>query len=340
ALADDLRRRKVGKIGFIGHFSGVMPDAYLPRADFVVRGEPEAFAYDIDKIDNFDGVIDSEPIDDIDSLPFPDWSIFPISTYTYYPNIKERPLLPVLSSRGCPNTCGYCAYRVAFKWRARSIENTVEEIERNFVDYGARGVLFSDPLFTYERERCRRIAEELINRNIGVGWACETHLGHLDEELLDLLYRSGLRSINVGIEAANPKNLVGTGRKPIEHDTQYRLIKYCDKLGIRVTAFYILGFPESTIEDMRETARYARKLNTHVASFNILTPYPGTAFYEKVKDQIFEKDWSKFTSYTPVMHHKHVTPQELEKIKEEAFVRFYFRPAYILKFLQRMLLWK
>ena len=340
ALADALRKKGVGKIGFIGHFSGVMPDVYLPHADFVVRGEPETFAYNIDQHDQLFGVIDSEPVDDIDSLPFPDWSIFPVSTYTYYPNIKERPVLPVLSSRGCPNRCGYCAYRVAFKWRARSIENTVEEIEHNLRDFGARGVLFSDPLFTYERERCHRIAEEIIKRKLSVRWACETHLGHLDEELLDLLYRAGLRSVNVGIEAANPKNLAGTGRRPIAPDKQLQLIRYCDKLGIRVTAFYILGFPKSTVEDIRETARYARKLNTHVASFNVLTPYPGTPFYEEVKDQIFETDWSKFTSYTPVMHHKHVSPEALEKLKEEAFVRFYFRPTYILKFLQRMFLWK
>ncbi|RLC48270.1 MAG: hypothetical protein DRH70_01450 [Candidatus Coatesbacteria bacterium] len=184
------------------------------------------------------------------------------------------------------------------------------------------------------------MAEEILRRRIDVRWGCETHLGHLDKELLDLLYEAGLRSVNVGIEVADPKTLSGTGREQFVPDTQFELVRYCDRLGIRVTAFYLFGLPNSTAEDMRATARYARKLNTHVASFNVLTPYPGTKFYESVKDHIFEKDFTRFTSYTPVMHHKHVSPAALEKLKEEAFVRFYFRPAYIAKFLQRMLLWR
>ena len=133
--------------------------------------------------------------------------------------------------------------------------------------------------------------------------------------------------------------LAGTGRTAQDPDKQFELIRQCDKLGIRVTAFYLFGLPNSTAEDMRETARYARRLNTHVASFNIVTPYPGTEFYEQVEGQIFENDWTRFTSYTPVMRHEHVTIKELEKLKEDAFLRFYFRPAYILKFLQRMLIW-
>ena len=340
ALADRLRGKQDAKIGFVGPFSAVMPDVYLAHADFVVRGEPEDFACRLGDLSDLSGVINSEPIDDLDSLPFPDWSIFPRERYSYYPNIKARPFLPILSSRGCPYKCNYCAYRATYKWRARSVESTVDEIERNVRDYGTRGLLFRDPLFTWAKERPQRIAEEMLRRNLDVCWGCETHLGHLDKGLLDLLYRAGLRSVNVGIEAANPKTLAGTGRELHVADTQFELVKHCDRLGIRVTAFYLLGLPNSTVEDMRETVRYARKLNTHVASFNILTPYPGTEFYEKVKEQVFEADWSKFTSYTPVMRHKHVSPQELERLKEEAFVRFYFRPAYILKFVQRMLLWK
>lgn len=340
ALADRLRGELDAKIGFVGPFSGTMPDLYLLHADFVVKGEPEDFAYRIDELGELSGVIESQPIDDLDSLPFPDWSIFPRERYSYYPNVRARPFLPILSSRGCPYKCNYCAYRAAYKWRARSIESTVDEIERNVRDYGTRGLLFRDPLFTWAKERPQGIAEEILRRNIDVRWGCETHLGHLDKNLLDLLYRAGLRSVNVGIEVANPKTLAGTGRPPHVVEKQSELVKHCDRLGIRVTAFYLFGLPNSTAQDMRETAKYARRLNTHVASFNIVTPYPGTEFYEKVKDQVFEKDWTKFTSYTPVMHHKHLSPQELERVKEEAFVRFYFRPAYILRFVQRMLLWK
>jgi len=339
-LADQLRRRLNAKIGFIGPFSATMPNLYLAHAHFVVNGEPEQFAYTVDRLDDLEGVVRSDPIEDLDSLPFPDWSIFPLHEYSYYPNIRARPFLPILSSRGCPYNCNYCAYKVAYTWRARSVENTVDEIERDVKMFGTKGLLFRDPLFTYEKERPRMIAEEILKRGISVKWACETHLGHLDEELLNLLYRSGLRSINVGIEVVNPKTLAGTGREPLVPQHRTRIIKYCDKLGIRVTAFYLFGLPNASVEDIEATARFARKLNTHVASFNILTPYPGTKFYEKVKDRVFETDWTKFNSYTPVFRIDGITPQQLLKLKEKAFVRFYFRPAYILKFLKRMLLWR
>lgn len=340
ALADRLRAQTKAKVGFVGPFSGAMPDMYLPHADFVVKGEPEDFAQRIESLHDLTGVIESTPIEDLDSLPFPDWSIFPRERYSYHPNIKARPFLPILSSRGCPCRCNYCAYRAAYRWRARSVENTVDEIERNVTDYGTRGLLFRDPLFTWARERPRGIAEEMLRRNLDVRWGCETQSGRLDTKLLDLLYRAGLRSVNVGIEVADPKTLVGTGREQFVPDKQFELVRHCERLGIRVTAFYLFGLPNSTAENMRATAAYARKLNTHVASFNIITPYPGTEFYEKVKERVFEKDWTKSTSYTPVMRHEHVSPEQLERLKEEAFVRFYFRPAYVLKFLQRMLVWR
>ncbi len=114
------------------------------------------------------------------------------------------------------------------------------------------------------------------------------------------------------------------------------IVNYCDKLGIRVTAFYLLGLPGDTEESIKNTVDYAKRLNTHVAQFFIHTPFPGTEYFEKVKHRLIEKDWEKFDCYTPVFRHENLSAQDLLRLKEWAFVSYYYRPSYAFKFLQRL----
>ena len=95
--------------------------------------------------------------------------------------------------------------------------------------------------------------------------------------------------------------------------------------------------PNDTKETIKNTINYAKKLNTHVAQFFISTPFPGTEFYEQVKDKIYA-DWESFDSFTPTFMHKNLTPTELLKLKESAYTQYYFRPGYLFKYFRRMIL--
>ncbi len=338
-MARKIKAETKAKVGFIGAFASVKPEIFLKVADFVIKGEPEAVAEKITDGWNPRGVIESEPIMDLDSLPYPKWELFPYKDYSYYPVIKKKPFIPVLSSRGCTFNCNYCPYKAHYKkFRQRSVDNIINEIKYLVDKFKIRGTLFRDPLFTVNRKRTMAIARGIIDAGLDIEWACETHLKYLDKEMLDLLHKSGMSSVNVGIESVDKEVLRKASRVNSEMEHQERIIKYCDDIGVKVSAFYMFGMPDDTEKTIRKTIEYSKKLNTHVAQYFIFTPFPGTANFEKMKGQLLTEDWEKFTSFTPVFKHKNLSPEQLLKFKEKAFVSYYFRPQYILKYIRRMYL--
>lgn len=333
--AQEIRKGTGSKVGFIGPFASFKPEIYSEHADFVIRGEPENI---INRISNGfipQGIVQSEPVQNLDKLPFPFWKIFPVKEYSYSPIITKRPFLPILSSRGCFYKCNYCPYKAYYgDCRQRNPDSIIEELQYLINKYDVKGILFRDPLFTANKKRAEGIAKKIIKNKINVEWACETHFDLLDEELLNLMYEAGLRSLNVGIESSNEEIMEKSTRKYAKKEHQEKIIKHCNKLGIKVSAFYILGLKGETEQSIIQTIEYAKKLNTFSAQFFISTPFPGTEFFEEVKDKIFETDWTKFDSFTPVFKHENLTSEQLLKLKEKAFVEYYFRPKYALKYLR------
>lgn len=329
-------RKKGVKVGFIGPFSTYKSELFLDSCDFIIKGEPEQAVVDICNGLKPEGLIESKPILDLDSLPFPKWDIFPISKYSYFPALKEKPFLPILASRGCPYGCNYCPYVVAYKYRVRPAEKVFAEIKYLINNFNIKGMIFRDPLFGANEEFVVKLCELLLRENIKLKWVCETRLDLLNTKIVDLMHKAGLRVINTGIESCDTDILKKATRKPVSVEHQEAIIRHCDKLGIRVTAFYILGLPDDTWDSINRTICYAKYLNTHVAQFFIHTPFPGTGYFENIKEDIFEDDWQKFDCYTPVLKHKNLSKNELLSLKNKAFVSYYYRPKYLLRFLNRL----
>ncbi|TSD02221.1 MAG: hypothetical protein Athens071424_159 [Parcubacteria group bacterium Athens0714_24] len=326
-------------VGAYGAFASSVPDFFAGEADFVIKGEPEAGALKIISEKELPrGVFEVEPIKNLDKLPFPDWSYFPINKYSYFPALTDKPVVLMLASRGCPYSCAfYCAYPLLMgrKWRARSVDNIIGEIEFLKNNYGIRAIDFRDPVFTLDRERARSFAESLLKKNIKISWSCETRLDCLDKDLLKVMRQAGLKNINVGIESYDSEILKKSNRLPVEQKHQEEIISFCRKLGITMAAFYILGLENDTEENIKRTINYAKSLNTLVAQFAINTPYPGTALFDKLKEEgnITNFEWENYDEYTPVFRHKFLSQQKLLDLKEEAFVSYYFRPSYLLRYM-------
>lgn len=332
-----IREERPGtKIGVVGPFGRFRPDLFLDVADFVVSGEPETVAYEIVDRRMPAGFVRARPIDNLDSLPPPAWEYFPVSEYSYIPALREKPFLPILSSRGCVYSCSYCPYPVNYRWNVRSVENVLDEIGRNMSRFGMKAFLFRDPLFSASKKRAKQIADGITQRGYHVKWACETRLDLLDEDLIDVFYRSGLRVINVGVESADDEVLRQADRTLTARNHEERIVRYCDELGIRVTAFYVLGLPEDSPEKIFHTIEYAKRLNTHAALFSLATPFPGTEYYRQVKDQLLAEDFEKMDCLTPVVRHPCLSPQELRELLERAFVSYYYRPRWFFAFLRRL----
>lgn len=335
----EAKRRFGSKVGYFGTFASSVPDFFSGAADFVVKEEIENIAPSIARGDIPEGIISAGFVQDLDALPFPKWDQFDIRRFRYQIITGKGITLPMLGSRGCPYTCNYCPYLVNSSYRVRSAESIVDEIRYLSAKYNIRGISFRDPNLTFNKKRAHEFADLLLHYNLDVRWSMEARTDRLDPELLELLYRAGLRSIEVGVESANQQTLRGNRRKAISSTQQERIIECCHKLGIRVIANYTLGLPNDTVDGIQETIRYAKKLNTFAIQFTVTTPYPGTQFYDTVRHDIFEKDWERFNGWTSVYSHAAISSEELHRLREFAYVSYHLRPRYVWRFLQSTILY-
>lgn len=332
-LIGKLKARGFKNVGVYGPIASVRPELFS-AADFIIAGEPEEAVLNIAKTGVAGkGVIPSRPVMDLDSLPFPDWSIFPIDSYSLSPALEEKPAVFVHASRGCPYTCSYCPYTVFGTYRARQPESIVKELAHLKATYGIRAFYFRDPTFSIDGRRVETLCNLMIENSLNLQWGCETRLDLLTIPSLTLMHRAGLRAIKVGIESVDHDLLRSHGRKPPTIEKQEEIVEYCRTIGIRVIAFYIIGIPGATKESTRATIRYSRRLNTSFANFTICTPIPGTKFYDEMKDRIVDHDWNHYDNFHVVFEHDALSKEEILKLQEQALTGYYFRPRYILRYL-------
>ncbi len=141
--------------------------------------------------------------------------------------------------------------------------------------------------------------------------------------------RAGLTSVTVGIETPSDPTLQNYRRQTIDQDRQHAFIAACRELGIRTVAGFMIGFPEDTEQSIRCVRDYAIALGPTFANFNVVTPYPGTGFFEHARDRLGEIDYNRFNVYTPMLKYDHLTPERIEWLLAKCFRRYYFRWQYL-----------
>jgi anaerobic magnesium-protoporphyrin IX monomethyl ester cyclase len=337
AWADTMRARGV-KVGFIGITASKMPELFRDHADFILNGEPEAAVVRLAQGTIPSGTVVSEQIDDLDSLPFPRWDL--VTEDRSKPlgiRWSSRPVgggYPLLASRGCPEFCTYCPHRILAGYRTRSIANIADELERLCDQFHRPYVIFRDPLFSEQRDRCVELCDEIAARGLVLTFEAETRLDRLDVELLDKLHDAGLRAMSFGVESLSPATLKRSGRRPIPEKHQREIIEHSRRRGIVTAAFYVLGFLQDDWNSIAATIDYATDLGSTFAQFKILTPYPGTPMFRQLEPLLVEKDWEQFDGYTPTFKHPNLTERELRYLLGAAYKRFYMRPSYLANFLK------
>ncbi len=334
-------KEKGTNIGIIGPFASIKPELF-EDASFIAMSEPESIIMDIANKGTIPkGRVYCPPIENLDELPYPDWSLFPLNEYSYSPIINKKPFTFVLGSRGCSYGCNYCPYisesNNGRRFRKRSVNNIVGELKYLKEKFGVKGVQFRDPIFTLDMKRIEELCKAIIKEGIDMELGCETRADRLNEDLLNLMYKAGFRIIKLGIESASPEVLRKSKRLPIELEHQEYIIKHCDKIGMKVVGFYIIGLENDTHESVKSTISYAKLLNTDFANFTVCTPIPGTEFYEIVKDKIFTENYDMFDNFHPTFHHNNLSTKDIVKYQEKAFISYYLRLGYIYKYFKNKL---
>ena len=326
------------KVFVVGIFSSVLKEKYKTQNSFVVPGEPESFflkiSYDKDNLDSFFKAEHKENytnnlVDDLDDLPFPDWDYYS-KKYPLKNNFlgfNSKIAIPMLASRGCPYSCfNYCTYPLqqGRKVRLRSVQNVISEIKHWIETVGTNKFVFRDPVFSINRKFTVELCKEIVNQNLKIEFLIETHLKNLDDELIDLLKKAGLKLVYVGIESSNAKVLNGIKRFSVDNDQQYIIIKKLVSKGIIVKSMYMFGNPGDDESTIRNTIDYSLSLPNQLVQYSVFTPYPGTPIYKHYENRITETSYEKFNQYNLIYSHEKLNNSDLTRLKNFGYRKFYF----------------
>jgi anaerobic magnesium-protoporphyrin IX monomethyl ester cyclase len=274
-------------------------------------------------------------IDDLDSIPFPARDLIPQELFI--PNLhnaRYRNCSSILTSRGCPFNCSFCASRIVSgkKYRTHSAEYVLEEMQMLKTDFHARQLLITDDTFTIDHERLEKICRGMIEKKLGLEWFCFSQVSTVNKEMLSIMRKAGCYNIGFGIESGNEDILKKMG-KPIKPAKALEAVRLAKEAGMKTQAFYIFGTPGETRRQMKETISFAKKVGATLAFFNMLVPYPGTKDFNHFFSEIpLEKiNWEKFVAVGEecVLTNAEVTPKEMEELIATANFKYYTNPLRI-----------
>jgi len=279
-------------------------------------------------------------IEDLDSLGMPSWDILRPQDYPPAPHsviYKSYPIAPVMITRGCPFPCTFCAAHTinGRKMRRRSVPRVLDEIELLHTAHGVNEIQIIDDNFTIDREYVHRFCSGLIERRLTVDWCCPNgvRLDTLDEELLRDMKRAGAYRIAVGIESGSQR-ILDHMKKQQKKEMVREKVALIRKVGLRPHGFFILGYPEETVNDIRQTIAFACELDLETAGFSLFLPLVGTETYNVLASQgrIMSDTWGDFITSRVVYAPEGITPGQLKRLQRTAFFRFYLRPKYLVRF--------
>ncbi len=285
-------------------------------------------------------------VENLDTLPLPDRDIFDMKKYfqTWYSMDRVDPGLKgttIMGTRGCPYTCTFCQPTLSRifgkKMRRRSPESIVNELKHLVEKYSISGFMFEDSTFIVDHRWVTDICQLMNSEGLKLKWCCNVRADLLTEELLDTMVIAGLSKVNMGVESASQRVLDDIYRKGITVEGVKRALRMCRSRGIFVQGYFMLGAPGETVEEMKQTIDFAAREPFDDALFDITTPFPHTELWEMSKELI-NADYSDFDCFHKSVYVlEGITPEQIEKLKRNAFWKFYAHPARILKTMRTVL---
>lgn len=302
-LADIVRRRNPQSILVAGgpHASALPNEVVADGFDFVFTGESEtSFIMALESLvkgEKPPQIIVGIPPDPLDQLPFPNYDLVDLSSYSR--EVNNHQCVSILSSRGCPHRCTFCNSNIMGAGkpiRFRTPGNVVDEIRFIKEKYNIRHFRFQDDIFTINIKRIRELtpwlkAEEIVYR-------CFSRTNNFSPEMAALLKSSGCAHVSFGIETGSPKLLskhsMNKGQTPKQIENA---LNNAYNAGIKSRVFLIVGFPEETDKTIEETLFLMK--NCHWDEFSVypLIAYPGTPLHDRPEDfgiTYIDRNYSKY----------------------------------------------
>lgn len=271
--------------------------------DFVSIGEGEftwlelADYYDgkIDKADNIAGLAyknengevvytAQRPFVDLSLLPAINWKLIDVPKY-FQSSYGCKKMLYLYVAKGCPFSCTFCYNKDFHKstYRKKPLEILLEEIRFLVENYGMDGVYFADEMWCRNREEMHTVCDALKSLNLDFVWGCQTRIGVFEKEDFDYMYNSGCRWIFFGIESGSQRMLKEINKR-IMYDKIVDTFKNCKQANIASIGSFIIGLPGETCEDLKQTVKLIKQLDTSLINVNYLALIPGSEMYKALVD--------------------------------------------------------
>jgi radical SAM superfamily enzyme YgiQ (UPF0313 family) len=280
-------------------------------------------------------------VQDLEALPFPQYTREELHAYrSIYPvRLAKRVLWGfMIAGRGCPYSCSFCSevmrVSVGRKMRIRSAKSVVDEME-GLVRQGANIVSFQDDSFASSPHLVKTVCAELMERKARIPWMARVRVDDLDYDLLKLMRDAGCVMLGIGVEAGSQRmidRVVKTYKPKPWVEIARQVFKWTRELGIGTNAYYVLGSPTETREELEQTVQLALELNADSIQVHFHTPYPGSPDWKAFREVFEDYDPSKMFHYAePLFSLAAVTPSELMEVRSSMYRRYLFRPGFALR---------
>ncbi|MBO7715500.1 MAG: radical SAM protein, partial [Methanobrevibacter sp.] len=283
---------------------------------------------------------DREPLDDLDSLPYVS------KVYEKYLNFDDyayafaqKPMIQIVSSRGCPNQCNFCSYPSTMGgriYRTRSVSDLADEFEYILNELPEiKEIFIEDDTFTVNQPRVIEFCDEIIKRGLKPVWSCNTRVD-LTFETMKKMKDAGCRLLVCGYESGN-QEVLNEIKKGITLEQSKAFAENARKLDIKVFGCFMIGLTGDSLETIDETYKFAQSVYPDMCFFQQAVPFPGTGFYDWAKENgyLITEDYSKWLNddgyLNCLVDYPYADHNEIEKLRDNLMSKYYFSFAYIVK---------
>jgi radical SAM superfamily enzyme YgiQ (UPF0313 family) len=280
-------------------------------------------------------------IEDLDNLGFQAWDLMPPASYYGSPQgvfYKRFPIAPISTTRGCPYLCTFCGSGVnmGHKLRLRSMNHVLDEMVMLYKDYGVREYHIIDDMFNFHKNRVFEFCQGIKDRNLDISYTFPNglRLNQLDRESLQMMKDTGAYAFPVGIESGSQR-ILDSMKKSLTLECIEEKVNLINSVGLEPNGFFIIGYPGETIDDIKATIRFAKRLKLRRVHFSNFLPLPGTEATKKLveSNEIEKPDWGTLfyskVAYAP----RGITKEQLKRLQRRAFLEFYLRPHILFRML-------
>ncbi len=278
-------------------------------------------------------------IDNLDILPYPAMHLVKHNLHKYHPQYmvyRKRPVLDIVTSRGCPFSCKFCSGTKLWTngWHANSPEYVVKMMQYYIEAFGIREFTFHEASFLVDKKRVLDICKLIMASDLKISWSAEINLRTIDEEIASNMRNAGCWLVSAGIESGDD-NILRSIDKPLtvgEARKNASILKQC---GLKIRGYFMLGFFDETKETLAATIDFSKELPLYSANYSIFVPDPGSTLFNMINSQSenginYDINTYKTNSSDRMYHPEGLTGEYLMKMQKKAFLQFFIRPRQIL----------